>query len=324
MIKTLLTYLFLIVSLFAAAAGCAEYFAIAFAPEKEMDNKETALSKTAEDYFWTNFHEGNYDSIPRIKYLLTAAYLENPSNSILAAHIAFTNMWELAERKRAADPNNPTIIYNATVAKKFFDESYRLNSDDARILGFLGAAQLTEGSINEDEEEIRRGYYTLKHSVSDFPEFNDFTMGYMLTQLDRKNDKFSEGLDYFWDNLDDCTETDVSRSNPDYKKFMKLETTKGDKRVCWNGQIAPHNFEGFFMAFGDALVKAGKWQMGIKMYNNAKYSKTYNEWKFKDYLEDRIQNAGENVKNFNDPAQTDDKKMIMFRSSFSCMSCHRN
>jgi translation initiation factor 2 beta subunit (eIF-2beta)/eIF-5 len=324
MIKSACLYFFTASLLFLAAAGCSEYFAIAFAPEKQLNNRETELSKAAESYFWANFHEGNYDSIPKIKYLLTAAYLENPSNSILAAHIAFTNMWELAERKRAVDPNNPAIIYNATIAKKFFDESYTLNSDDARILGFLGAAQMTEGSINGDEEEIRRGYYTLKHSVSDFPEFNDFTMGYMLTQLDKSNDKFSEGLEYFWDNVDECTETSINRKSPDYKRFMKLETTKGSKRVCWNGVIAPHNFEGFFMAFGDALVKAGKWKTAVIIYNNAKYSKTYNEWKYKDYLEDRITNAEQNVKNFNDPTQTDDKKMIMFKSSFSCMSCHRN
>ncbi len=323
MIKLLKMYLPCVAVVFLISAGCAEYFALKFAPDKEMNNKETPLSKLAEDYFWENFLGGNYDSIPKMKYLLTAAYTENPANSIIASHIAFTHMWELAERKRAADTNNPEIIYNATIARKFFNESYQLNPDDARILGFLGVAQRGEGTLNGDEREIREGYYTLKHSAGDYPEFNDFTMGYMLTQLPKKNDKFAEGVELYWDNVDVCSETSVSRRDPSYKQFMKMETTTGEKRVCWNGQKMPHNFEGFFMSFGDALVKSGKWKTAILMYNNAKLSKTYNEWKYKDYLENRIINAEDNVKNFNDPSQRDDNKVIMFNTSFACMSCHQ-
>jgi hypothetical protein len=322
--KIILSLLTLSVVFFISTiiTGC-QFFALMTTPEKKLDNRETPLSKMAEDFFWFNFHAGNYDSIPKMKNLLTAAYLENPGNSIIAAHIAFVNLWELAERQKSKDTNNATIIYNATIAKKFFAESYMLNPTDPRIEGFLGVAQMTEGTINEDEKETVKGYFTLDHAVGDWPEFNDFTMGYMLTQLPKSNSRFPEGIEMFWDNLDVCTETSVSRTNPDYTPFMRMETTNGEKRVCWNGWIAPHNFEGFFMAFGDALVKNGQVETAVKIYNNAKLSKTYNTWKYREFLENRIANAKENVQFFNDASQTDDNKVIMFKSSFSCMGCHQ-
>lgn len=315
--------LFLFVTLFSTSLIGCQFFALMFAPEKKLDNRETPLSKIAEDYFWLNFHEGNYDSIPKMKNLLTAAYLENPGNSILAAHIGFVSMWALSERKRSKDTNNATIIYNATIAKKFFQESYDLNPNDPRIEGFLGVAQMSEGTINKDDKETIRGYFTLDHAVGDWPEFNDFTMGYMLTQLNKSNSRFNEGIEMFWDNLDVCTENTVSRTNPDYAPYMRLETTDGVKRVCWNGWIAPHNFEGFFMAFGDALVKNGQVETAVKIYNNAKLSKTYNTWKYREFLENRIANAKENVQFFNEQGHTDDNKVIMIKSSFSCMGCHQ-
>ena len=81
---------------------------------------------------------------------------------------------------------------------------------------------------------------------------------------------------------------------------MALETTKGQKRVCWNSWIAPYNFEGFFLNMGDMLVKAGQWQTAEKIYANAKLSSTYDAWKFRSVLADRIDQAEANVAIFND------------------------
>jgi hypothetical protein len=39
----------------------------------------------------------------------------------------------------------------------------------------------------------------------------------------------------------------VNRVNPDYARYMRLQTKEGAKRVYWNSWIAPHNFEGFFL-----------------------------------------------------------------------------
>jgi hypothetical protein len=103
---------------------------------------------------------------------------------------------------------------------------------------------------------------------------------------------------------------------------MSSETKEGQKRVCWNSWIAPHNFEGFFLNMGDMLVKSGDWQTAQKIYANAKLSRDYNSWKFQDVLEDRIKQAQSNVAVFNAPNETSKTKM-MINSEFSCMGCHQ-
>jgi hypothetical protein len=103
---------------------------------------------------------------------------------------------------------------------------------------------------------------------------------------------------------------------------MKLETDKGTKRVCWNSWIAPHNFEGFFLNMGDMQVKAGDWQLGQKLYANAKLSPTYAQWNYRQVLEDRIRDAQQNITAFNAPLRSPKGNPMMNSSAFACMACH--
>jgi hypothetical protein len=106
---------------------------------------------------------------------------------------------------------------------------------------------------------------------------------------------------------------------------MAMETTEGPKRACWNSWIAPHNFEGFFMNMGDMLVKAGEWQTAQIIYADAKLSATYDQWKFRDVLEERIAAAQVNVTVFNESAPGADKsrQRMMIATPFACMACHQ-
>jgi hypothetical protein len=36
---------------------------------------------------------------------------------------------------------------------------------------------MTEGTIHQDENLVRRGYYTMRDAVAAWPEFNYFTAG---------------------------------------------------------------------------------------------------------------------------------------------------
>ena len=118
--------------------------------------------------------------------------------------------------------------------------------------------------------------------------------------------------------------------NPDFRKYMHLDTKEGPKRACWNSWIAPHNFEGFFLNMGDMLVKAGDWQTAQKIYANARLSPGYAQWKFSPTLESRIVQAQGNVSAFNAPprgtlrpdAATVDA-VVMNQSRFACMACHQ-
>ena len=74
-----------------------------------------------------------------------------------------------------------------------------------------------------------------------------------------------------WRNLDVC----VGSSGPRESGLRALHAAgdrEGPKRVCWNSWIAPHNFEGFFLNFGDMLVKAGQLDTAVTMYRNAQHA----------------------------------------------------
>ena len=71
------------------------------------------------------------------------------------------------------------------------------------------------------------------------------------------------------------------------------------------------------------LVKSGDWKTAKIIYRNAKLSKDYLNWKFRDILDNRIKNAQDNVVIFNNSLSKNTKERIMFESPFSCMACHQ-
>ena len=103
--------------------GCA-YFAVTFAPNKKPAASRSAAAEQADAYFWKTLHAGNYEDIPEALRRLKAAYLENPSDPVTAAHIGFLHLWRLSERNRlVAIP--PGITDNAVLARKYFGEAVR-------------------------------------------------------------------------------------------------------------------------------------------------------------------------------------------------------
>ncbi|HTM63096.1 MAG TPA: hypothetical protein VL360_01190 [Gammaproteobacteria bacterium] len=313
-----------IITLLCAAIplSACENIALMMTPAKKAQTSHTALAEKARNTFWDTLHKGNYNGLSETTKFLTAAYLENPNDPELAAFLGFSHIWRITERQRLTNAPS-TIVDEMILSQKYFTDAVELNPSDPRYQGFLGDAITASGTIFHDQRQQVRGYFKLKHAISMWPEFNYFTAGYIMSSLDYNSEQFKEGLDWQWQTMDLCAETRVSRQNPDYSSFMHLETTHGRKRVCWNSWIAPHNFEGFFMNMGDMLVKQGDWRTAVKIYKNAKLSKTYSSWPYRDMLESRIKNAEHNVANFRNAALRGRDKVIMFNSGYGCAACHQ-
>jgi hypothetical protein len=295
--------------------------AVQLAPKKQAAQSRSETATKADELFWQTFHNGEYEKIPRVLEVLTAAYLATPSDAVTAAHIAWLHNWRIAERARM-DAVPVTITDDTMLARRYFQEAVKLDPSDARYLGFLAGHTIAEGTLHQDEKLTREGYFMLLDAIKAWPEFNLFTGGYVMSRLPADSPKFREGLEWQWRTLDECTEGKIDRANPDYSKYMSLETREGKKRACWNSWIAPHNFEGFFLNMGDMLVKSGDWQTAQKIYANAKLSKAYASWKYQTVLEDRIQQAQANVALFNVPNETP-KARMMINSAFACTACHQ-
>jgi hypothetical protein len=300
--------------------GC-DSLAIRLAPAKTANQAQTQLSAQAKALFWDALHGGHYDRLPEVRRLLTAAYLENPRHPEITLLLAHAHLWTLAERARLPEVP-PGITDHAILAEKYFTEAHRLNPSDDRIPGWLGGVKLALGQIHQDEGLTREGYFMLHDAIRAFPEFNDFSAGYVLSSKPGGDDTFREGLADMWDNLDRCAGERIDRTNPDYRTYMAQETQTGPKRVCWNSWIAPHNFEGFFLNMGDMLVKDGQPAVAKQIYAIAKLSKVYESWPDRPLLERRLAEADQRAQQFRTADLTRHPE-ILFNSARSCTACHQ-
>jgi hypothetical protein len=310
----------LVVTLALCGAGCAA-MAVATAPKKEPSATQTPAAKEANDAFWAALHAGAYADIPKVKELLQRAYLNDPSDAITAAHLGFLHIWSIAERARLDSPR-ASVTDDMLLAQHYFREAVQMTGDP-RFMGFLAVTELANGTLHKDEKLVRTGYFRMKDAVARFPEFNLFARGYAASQLPVDSERFKAGLEDMWVNIDACIDARFDRNRPDYAPYMRLETTAGPKRVCWNGPIAPHNLEGFALNFGDMLVKHGDVAAARVMYGNAKLSRTFDRWPYRALLERRLAQADENVDIFRRPVDQQPKdRRIMFASEASCSGCH--
>jgi hypothetical protein len=304
------------VALGAAVLAGKRHVAVWLAPRKEAATARTPASVAADKVFWRVFHGGQYDRIEPTLARLTAAYLESPTDAVTAAHIAWLHNWRAAERLRM-DSATATITDDILLARRYFQEAVALNPDDPRTRGFLAGHLLAEASLHQDEKLTRRGYFAMLDAIEAWPEFNLFTAGYVMSRLPHDSPRFQQGLEWEWENLDICIGETLERANPDYRRFIPLETREGVKRVCWNSWTAPHNLEGFFLNMGDMLVKSGDWRTGQKIYANAKLVPQYPSWKYQGVLDDRIRHAEMNVARLRSG-----ELPVMINSEFACMGCH--
>lgn len=124
-----LAVLALTIALGGLFSACS-YVAVEFAPEKKATTVRTDASVAADEHFWRVFHEAKYEAIPPTLELMTAAYLDNPSDSITASHIAWRHIWRLSGRERL-DPVPATISDDAVLSRKYFQEAVSLNPAEA-------------------------------------------------------------------------------------------------------------------------------------------------------------------------------------------------
>ncbi|MEO8401491.1 MAG: hypothetical protein ABI597_06795 [Gammaproteobacteria bacterium] len=313
----------IIAILFSLTLTACEDIALQFTPKKQPVISNTPLAKQAEKRFWEILHSGDYQNIVDANRLLMAAYLQNPNDPRLAAHLGFLHIWKITERTRMPKQSiPPTIVNDIVLAKNYFADAVELAPSDARFLGFLGDSQLVMGQIFLNNREQTRGYFTLQHAIRAWPEFNYFTAGYPMTTLDAKSKYFQEALKWQWRTMDLCAGEPINRNNPNFSIYLHNQTNQGPKRACWNSWIAPYNYEGFFLNMGDMLVKSGNWQTAIKIYQNAKLDKDYLAWPYRQLLEKRISNARKNVKFFQQDFMSPDKT-IAFNSGYGCVMCHQ-
>ena len=286
--------------------------------------QRTEAATQASNFFWFAFNNGRYDLIDQVLEALVGAYLSDPGDALTAGHIGTTHLWRLSEQSRLAEIP-ATITDSIILGRKYLQKSVDL-FPNAIFLGQLGALTITEGQIDGNDALIKDGVEKLTRSVEDWPEFNLFTVGFLASRMVPPEDKYYQmGLEMWWEDYEICVGEKVDRNNPDFTPFLSREVHTGRKRVCWNSEEAPHNQEGWFMNMGDMLVKAGDWSAAKKIYANARVIPSYSTWKFKDELEERINDVQLNISRFNakPDGSSGEYKPVMSASPYACAVCHQ-
>lgn len=310
-----------------AILGClAGGLAVAQAESAAPVRQPAALQ--ADQLFWQTFHSGDYADIQASLEASTAAYLRNPHDAVTAAHVGWLHMWRVAESDRMQH-RPASITDDIVLARKYFQKAVALAPDDARYRGFLASAMLAEARIDQDAALHQQGVEVMRQAVSDWPAFNLFTTGYVMSGLPASSDGFKQALEQQWQNLEACGHMTLDRHGANLDRFaqsvVKATANSRDARACLNSEKAPHNEEGFFLNMGDMLTKSGDWQTARKVYAVAKQSPDYAQWPYRDVLEQRIRDAEANVAAFNVEVQPGQKPAapMMISSSYACMACHQ-
>jgi hypothetical protein len=287
--------------------------------------KRVPLALAADTLFWHALHAGEYDSIPRVLLMLKAAYLQNPADARTAAHVGLMHAWRIAERSRMPGLS-PGITDDAILARHYLDRSMiRAQDYDARTHGFDAVLRMIEGDIHQDTALSALGLRDGRAAIAGWPEFNLFTIGYVLSVKPDTSAIFREAVEMQWKTADLCGRTTVDRANPNAERALAALRTETDSlrvRACTNSWIAPHNMEGFFLNMGDMLVKSGDWRAAQKVYQLARGTRgvgDYATWPYRGVLEGRIRDAEQNVALFRRGSLP-----MMFGSKFTCMACHQS
>ena len=312
-------------------SSCA--FFLSYIKDKKPSSAETQEALQANEFMWTQFHLGNYDSIPVILDKLNNAYKHDPNDADVSAHLGFIYLWAFSERIR--NHHQERILENIFLSNRFFKEAIVLNPKDTRLYGFQSAVQMCEGALTNNFEMLAQSYFASLQAVRKWSQFNKFALSYVESQLDTGSRMYKQGLRYQWQIIDECTKeklTEEKIMNDPAKELTALYDqidTSNDpkiKRACGNSWIAPHNWEGFFLNFGDMLVKAGKPEQAKVMYSAVKISPSYPEWIYKDVIDKRIAEMEMNVHAFNrkqNLTELKDSRQMMINSEFSCTGCHQ-
>lgn len=296
--------------------------------------------KSLDDEFLSALYRGEYNKIGELKSRFAALFPNGDptkASGVTLARMGFLNLWQFSERYRLI--NNPgasfaedmkaELFQSIGACANFYASAVAAAPDNAVYRGFAADCALFMGLAPGGAPYTLKGLEYAFEAIRRVPEFNLFTVGYALTSLPLETNRaeFDLGLEMLFKTLDICLDAKIDRNNPDVSPYMKtFDPTFGNKKYCYNTDIAAHNFEGFFLILGDVLLKSGKIAAGKTAYAQAKLLPSFSNWPYRELLEARIAAADQLAMPFAQPVDPMTKPYyptITFNSEYSCMVCHR-
>lgn len=282
------------------------------APDSEEHPAVTQLRQTllADDY----------EGLEAALVALDAARAEHSDDPDLEFFWAHANLWKLAEFDRDASQSQSEQLGAVQEALAAFERSVALRPDDHRVPCWLGTLEIGTGRLIADEDMVARGEANVAIAAAAFPEFGHFCeiLAYWEQPID--SPEFARALEAGWRSADVCVDEPFDRSDPDAAPYLDEATATGPRRVCWNGELAPHNEEGYWLVMGDLFARAGEEDTARTMYLNAQLRDSYEDWRYRDRLEARLDTLPERVAAYRDDDPGNDPALSL--PDAGCVMCH--
>lgn len=272
-------------------------------------------------FFWEAFTQQRVDDGARVSAQLEAALAVNPGDANLALLVAHSYLWRLSEfgRTTAPDPTQVPALAGATEAG--FARAFAQAPADARILGWLGSVMMGNGSAMGDDEKVGAGHALIERGVTAYPEFNGFVLSLVNASAPVGTPEFDLALEAMWDNLDVCAGFTANREVPDVRAAVAAVLEGEADPACANTLRAAHNLEGFFLYFGDLLLKANQETAARAMYDATRASPTFELWPYRETLNQREQSIAARLAAYTNEDPSDDPALIA-QEPFNCAYCH--
>ncbi|MFO0550773.1 MAG: hypothetical protein U0271_20435 [Polyangiaceae bacterium] len=276
---------------------------------------------TAVDQFYTDFGASRFSQAEARAADLDALLDTDPTAADPAVVRALAHLWHVAEVGR--DPNAGSVFAEQANLLSQFQQARDNAPDDPRVPCWLGLTMLGTGQATQDQTLIDQGFAMLDEGVNAYPEFNLFCVALAYGGYPASDPSFTNAIDALYQTMDLCFGETVDRLNPTIEPYLDQATSTGQKRVCWNDPIAPHNAEGFYLFFGDLLVKSGDLETALVMYGNAKLVAEYADWPYKSLLEGRLtDDLGARAALYADADLMNDPPIAGAELDRGCTYCH--
>jgi hypothetical protein len=317
------TYRLLLATLSLAflSAGCSA-IAVALAPSREAQPPGEA-TRRGETLMSEALLEGAYDRLPAVIEELTRLALDAPRDGRIHMMLGLAHLWRVSERARDPQPS-PRITEHIVLSRHYLDSARALLPDDARVHGWSASSRLATATLLDDQPARREAFFDMKDAIGRFPAFNLFSASYVFSRLPANDSKFvPEVVEPMFEAFALCygdARDWPSRRAALARAMASASKTTGQRRLCYPSPAAPHNIEGFFLHFGDALSKAGRLEDAREAWALASTAPSYETWAYKSELASRIADPAAHSR----VARAGQRgEGMMITSHVSCSGCHQ-
>ncbi len=289
--------------------------------------KSSPIAIEASHELWDMLHADDATNLDAVIQKFTQAYELDQNDEVLNSLIGGAHIWRFSLRNRLgvkAESLREDLdrgLYYSEQNMKLFPEN---RTSTAPSMAATVNWQL--GVLDNDAELITNTHFRILANSQVWPEFAAFMQGWILAAMLDPEDPFykTDHLGYQF-MLDQCAGFQLPKDIKFTKFLHSMYSLKSlTKPECYNNTIAPHSIEGTLLSVGDAWLKENNIERATLWYNNAKTSPTFDDWKYKPALQDRI----DRPEYYRDKFLADNGKLdveepaMSYQSVISCGLCH--